>query len=291
VSSDDETALASAFSWSFTTIPPAPPVVTATSPSDTATNITPLTNVQATFSTAMDSSTLTTSTVRLEGPGGTLVPASVDYDPATRTVTLDPSSSLAASTTYTGRVTTGARSTRDVAMTADASWTFTTSACPCRLFAGAAQVAATGLDVRNGRGGAGPFSLEMGVKITVTQPARLETVRFWKDALETGTHVGRVWAADGSLITSVTFGSETAGPGWQAQDLTTPLTLTPGQTYVVSVGLNAAFGMSGGGLGSQIVSGPLRSVVGANGVFANAAGTFPSQSWGASNYWVDAVVR
>ena len=291
VRSDDETALASAFSWSFTTVPPDPPVVTATSPSDAAANITPLTNVQATFSTAMDASTLTTSTVRLEGPGGASVPASVDYDPTTRTVTLDPSGTLDASTTYTGRITTGARSARDVAMVTDTSWTFTTSACPCRLFPNPAQVADTGLDVANGRSGTGPWSLEMGVKITVTQPARLESVRFWKDARETGSHVGRVWAADGSLITSVTFGSETAGPGWQEQDLTTPLALTPGQTYVVSVGLNAAFGMNSGGLASQIVSGPLRSVVGANGVYANAAGTFPNQSWGASNYWVDAVVR
>jgi hypothetical protein len=32
-------------------------------------------------------------------------------------------------------------------------------------------------------------------------------------------------------------------------------------------------------------------VDGRNGVFADAAGTFPSQSWGNSNYWIDAVIR
>jgi hypothetical protein len=62
-------------------------------------------------------------------------------------------------------------------------------------------------------------------------------------------------------------------------------------TYVISVNANAFFGLTGGGLASQIVSGPLQSVAdGANGVYAPTAGTFPSQSWNSSNYFVDGVV-
>ena len=37
---------------------------------------------------------------------------------------------------------------------------------------------------------------------------------------------------------------------------------------------------------------PLHSVAdNANGVYADAAGTFPTRTWGKSNYFVDAVVR
>ena len=44
--------------------------------------------------------------------------------------------------------------------------------------------------------------------------------------------------------------------------------------------------------GLDTSSGPLFSVAdGANGVFADAAGSFPVNSWGGSDYGVDAVVR
>ena len=61
---------------------------------------------------------------------------------------------------------------------------------------------------------------------------------------------------------------------------------------MVSVGLNTTFVMTGGGLRTALASGPLSSVAdGRNGVFAAAAGVFPTGSYNASNYFVDAVVR
>jgi hypothetical protein len=178
-----------------------------------------------------------------------------------------------------------------VALIAPSSWQFTTSSCPCRLFDAGDAPADGNLNVSNGRGGAGPFSLEMGVKVQVTAAARIEAIRFHKDPNETGTHVGRVWSSTGTLLATTTFSGETAS-GWQQQALATPLPLTAGQTYVVSVGLNSRFGMTGGGLAAQRVSGPLRSVTdNRNGVWANAAGDFPTNTWGSSNYFVDTVVR
>ena len=169
-------------------------------------------------------------------------------------------------------------------------WSFTTSGCPCRLFSDATpDFNYTGLSTANGRGG-GPWTLEMGAKIRVTQPADLQAIRFYKDAGEAGTHVGRVWAANGTLLGSVTFTGE-SGSGWQQQSLATPMPLAPGQTYVVSVGINDAFPMQIGAFNSPIASGPLTSVAdGQNGAFADAAGSFPTQSWGNSSYGIDAVV-
>jgi hypothetical protein len=69
------------------------------------------------------------------------------------------------------------------------------------------------------------------------------------------------------------------------------VTLTANTTYVVSVGINSRFVMSSQGLATSVVNGPLFSVDdGANGVFGNAVGTFPTSSWSNSNYFVDAVV-
>ncbi len=95
-----------------------------------------------------------------------------------------------------------------MALAAPESRSFTTSACPCRLFAGAPAFDWTGLDTRNWRSGAGPWSLELGVKIEVTQSARLEAVRYWRDSAETGAHTARVWTAGGTLLASVPFTGE-----------------------------------------------------------------------------------
>ena len=131
----------------------------------------------------------------------------------------------------------------------------------------------------------------MGVKFVVDQPLALRAVRFYKDAAETGPHTVSVWTATGVRLATAPVLSESAS-GWQEQSLSTPVALTPGTTYVVSVGLNATFVLTPFGLSNQVVNGPLRSVAdGRNGVFAFNAGAFPTNSVSASNYFVDVVVR
>jgi hypothetical protein len=151
--------------------------------------------------------------------------------------------------------------------------------------------AVTGLDVRDGRWQDGPWTYEMGTKIAVTTAASLTKIRFYKDAAETGTHIGTLWSSTGTAITQVTFTGETAS-GWQEMALSSPIALTPGVAYTVSIGFNNRFTMTSGGLSSAMSSGPLYAVNdGQNGVFASAAGLFPSGSYGSSNYFVDAVVQ
>lgn len=286
----DGTPLAAASQWSFTTLANAAPSVVSISPGNASTLVTPDTKVAATFSEAMDAGTLTPSTFTLSS-GGAPVTGTVAYDAPSRTATLTPSSALAPSTTYTATVTTGARSSATSTPLASAvSWTFTTSPCPCNLM-GTTTPTAMGNPVQDGRGGAGPFSYELGTKVSVTQPASLTAVRFYKDAAETGTHTGTVWSAAGTALATVTFTGETAS-GWQQAALASPVALTPGSTYVVSVGFNASFALTPNSLGGGLSSGPLRSVVdGQNGVYGLSAGVFPTSSWNNSNYFVDAVVR
>ena len=82
------------------------------------------------------------------------------------------------------------------------SWSFTTADCPCSLMSSLTP-AQTGLPVHDYRPGPGPFSYELGTKVTVDEPTELVALRYYKSAGETGAHVGRVWSAVGSA----------AGPG------------------------------------------------------------------------------
>jgi hypothetical protein len=164
------------------------------------------------------------------------------------------------------------------------------AACPCTLFSPVTQPAITGAVVKDGRQGDGPFTLELGVKVTVDAPMTVTAIRWYKDPLETGTHQGRIWTAGGVLLAQTAFQSESAS-GWQEQALTNPLALQAGSVYVLSVNVNTAYSVTQHGLAAPVSSGPLHTVAdGANGVFGGEAGLFPSQSFLSSNYFVDAVV-
>ena len=105
-----------------------PPTVTAVSPADQATGVSPSTAVTATFSEAVDPATVSGTTVSLAGPAGA-VPANVTV--ADRTATLTPRSALAGGTRYTATVRGGSTGVKDLAgnaLAADRTWSFTTSA-------------------------------------------------------------------------------------------------------------------------------------------------------------------
>ncbi len=129
---------------------------------------------------------------------------------------------------------------------------------------------------------------ELGTSFTADTAGQITAVRFWKASSETGTHTGRIWSSTGTLLASVVFTNETAS-GWQQQALTTALNITASTTYVVSVNTGATYYVAtNSGLATQINSGNLHSVVGANGLYG-ATGTFPTSSYQASNYFRDIV--
>jgi hypothetical protein len=76
----------------------------------------------------MKGASLTTSTFLLTGPGGAPVGGTVTSSGATATFT--PTSSLAASTTYTATITTGAENSSSRPLAASYMWTFTTGTIP-----------------------------------------------------------------------------------------------------------------------------------------------------------------
>jgi hypothetical protein len=114
-------------SWTFTVTSDATrPTVVAKSPAPSATGVSRSTNIKAKFSEQVRSSTVTTSTVRLQDTAtGSIVPASVVYDTGTRRAILDPSSRLAARRTYKVLVSSSIRDRAGNRLRAT-SWTFKT---------------------------------------------------------------------------------------------------------------------------------------------------------------------
>lgn len=103
------------------------PTVSSVTPANSATGIGTGTTVTATFSEAVNSSTVTTSTFQLKDPGNNIITATVGT--SSNVITLTPSSPLSYSTTYTATIISGGSGVKDLAGNALASnytWSFTT---------------------------------------------------------------------------------------------------------------------------------------------------------------------
>jgi hypothetical protein len=125
-------ALANNFSWSFmtSTTACAAATVIAVSPTADSTGVCSNTLVTATFSQAMQSSTINTTTFTLTGPGSTPVTGTVNYDSASNTATFTPTNPLALDTPYAANISPGAEDLAGNPL-ANYNWTFMTSATAC----------------------------------------------------------------------------------------------------------------------------------------------------------------
>ncbi|GGI75612.1 CBM96 family carbohydrate-binding protein [Pseudarthrobacter scleromae] len=105
------------------------PVVSGTSPAEGATGVAVTADVTATFSEAMDASTVESGTFTLVS-GSTTVTATVTLNGAGNIATLSPDSDLSAGTTYMARIEGGSAGVKDAAgnaLASDKTWTFTTA--------------------------------------------------------------------------------------------------------------------------------------------------------------------
>ncbi len=128
-------ALAANFSWSFTTAAAAatdvtPPTVLSSLPVSNATGVALNSIPAVTFSEAMNSSTITSSTFTLK-QGTTAVAGTVTYSGTTARFT--PSSALVGNTVYTATITTGVKDGAGNAMAANYTFSFTTIATAAGL--------------------------------------------------------------------------------------------------------------------------------------------------------------
>ena len=255
-----------------------PPALTARTPAPGATAVPFNTSVTATFSKAVQPSTIQFS---LKDPANNTVPASVSYNSTTRVATLQPNANLAQGATFTAAVS-GATDNSGNVMT-PVSWTFTTLSCPCTVFS-----PSTAPGIANDASG-----IEVGMKFRSDVAGRVIGARFYKGSQNTGTHVAHLWSSTGQLLATATFSGETAS-GWQQVSFATPVQISANTTYVISYHTDSGFyAVTSGFFNSSADAWPLHGLAtgtdGANGVYVYGSSAFPTNSFNASNYWVDVV--
>ncbi|MCH5373867.1 MAG: DUF4082 domain-containing protein, partial [Planctomycetes bacterium] len=159
--------------------------------------------------------------------------------------------------------------------------------CPCTIWSssvvpGSIETSDTG-------------SIEVGVKFRSDVDGQITGIRFYKGPNNTGTHVGSLWSSSGTLLATAVFANESAS-GWQQVDFSTPVAIAANTVYVASYfAPNGRYAVDTGYFTvSGVTTGPIYLLqdgeAGGNGVFGySTSSAFPSESFGASNYWVDVV--
>ncbi|WP_322754733.1 DUF4082 domain-containing protein [Frankia sp. Cas3] len=271
-----------------TTAPPdvTPPAVAVRSPLGGASSVPVDVTPQVTFTEAVTPSTVTMTV----SSGAGSVSGSAAYDAATLTETFTPAAALAPGTQYTVTVS-GAKDAAGNTMSST-NWTFITASAssptgPFSLWSDSTVPGSVDAGDAN--------AAELGVQFIPSVNGQILGVRFYKSVANTGTHTGTLWSSSGTALATATFTGEST-TGWQEVHFSTPVTVTAGNTYVVSYHTNVGHYAATGGyfLSSGLTSGPLTAPSsgssGGNGVYTySAASAFPTGTYNAANYWVDVV--
>jgi PKD repeat protein len=135
--------------------------------------------------------------------------------------------------------------------------------------------------------------VELGVKFRSDVAGYVTGIRFYKDARNTGTHVGNLWSNTGTRLATATFTNETAS-GWQQVNLSPPVAIAANTTYIASYFAPVGFYaislnyFTGAGFDRPPLHALRAGIDGPDGVFAyNATSAFPTGTYADSNYWVD----
>ncbi len=187
-------------------------------------------------------------------------------DPAALTSHSISLTGLTPGTTYYYTVTSKDASNNS-ASSAEAGFIAVAVVCPCSIWDNTGTPVSSPVN-DNGQ------PIEVGTKFQSDTAGYITSLRFYKGAGDTDTHVGHLWSSTGgSPLATVTFSNETAS-GWQEMALPTPVPINANTTYIVSIFSSPTgnFSITASGLASAVDNPPLHALAsgteGPNGVYS-----------------------
>jgi len=278
----------SSYQWSsyyvdiaFTTVDQTPMTISGQLPVAGATSVSTGTAVSVVLSKPAATGT---ASLTLKTSAGASVAGTSAYAATTRTISFTPSAPLASSTTYAA--TAAALDSLGKPISGSATWSFTTAA-PDQT-AGSTTTSFYNDSAVPGVLEVADYSaVTLGIRFASSASGKVSAVRFYKGPGNTGTHVGALWSATGTLLASATFTAESSA-GWQIVTFATPVTIAKDTEYIASyrttVGRYSA--TLGAFTGTGLQRSPLRTAPD-SGSYSYANG-FPASS-SSTSYMVDVV--
>ncbi|GLS34283.1 protein of unknown function [Mesorhizobium albiziae] len=129
--------------------------------------------------------------------------------------------------------------------------------------------------------------VELGMRFQTSASGFVEGIRFYKGFYNIGQHVVSLWNSSGALIATGTSVGETLS-GWQTVKFSSPVQISSGTTYIASYHTGGYYSVNDNYFTSPYTNGTLTALGGVYRYTADPS-TFPTNSAGNSNYWVDVV--
>lgn len=138
--------------------------------------------------------------------------------------------------------------------------------------------------------------IEVGTKFTASVNGFVRGVRFYKGPSSSGTFTGKLYDFNNPATPLANANFVTSPSGWQQVLFSSPVAITAGTTYVVSVYSSTGdYSSSDGYFNVPLVSGSLTAPAGDNGTTSSSNGLYlygsgmPINSYNNSSYFVDVV--
>jgi hypothetical protein len=139
-------------------------------------------------------------------------------------------------------------------------------------------------------------SVELGMRVTPAVNGYITGVRFYRTVANANGYVANLWSDGGTnLATGSTLTGGSVTPGWNEIRFSSPVAVTANTTYVVSYFTDAGqYSYTPNAFASAVTNGDLTAPADSsgshNGVYSyNATSGFPTSSYNANSYAVDAI--
>jgi hypothetical protein len=130
-------------------------------------------------------------------------------------------------------------------------------------------------------------AVELGVRFTADVDGAVYGIRFYKGAGNSGKHTGSLWSANGHRLATATFTHESQS-GWQQVNFSQPVAIYANTPYVASYfAPHGHYAYTYYAMDASHTVGDLTALQ--NGGVYKYKGGFPSQTYLATNYWVDVL--
>ena len=134
-------------------------------------------------------------------------------------------------------------------------------------------------------------AVELGLKFRADVDGEILAIRFFEGPRSDGAHPVTLWSASGDELASASF-SGAAGAGWREVAFDRPVAIEADDVHVASYHApEGGYSADTGYFDRAISDGHLTALKNAGVYDYGPAGSFPDQSYQASNYWIDVVFR
>lgn len=133
----------------------------------------------------------------------------------------------------------------------------------------------------------GDSAVELGVRFTSGRSGTITALQFYRNSDQKTSYVGSLWSKTGARLATATF-QKSSVTGWQTAELSKPVAVRQGQTFVASyLASNGDYAATHGAFLHKYQANHF--TVPAEGGVYRYGGGFPTQSYRGSNYLVDVV--